>query len=248
MELNYEKDVLNLMKLLDYHLQSIIYNNPQFGDNPEEYIGTPWIEIELTAKELEDISLSPSKARLLKNGVCAKQGMDPRDFTKPLELPNSEEVDVEQLYREHIYGKTEVTIPVLFWIGSIINNIENNVEKNNKIKILKKNFNEDNLITLNVLNGEVTYNEVSARLSVGSRKYKILKALLESENNVVTYDELAKLLFTGADMYKAPSHREGLFDALGSLKEDLGILPKKDRKNLDCFENENKTYRLIEPR
>ena len=247
MELDYEKDVLKVMKLLAYCLQSIKYQNPQFGENPEDFLGgQPWIDIDLNTKELEEIGITPTRARLLKAGVCTKQGMNPNDFSESAKFPPSEK-DAEAIYLENLYGENVVSIPTLFWIESIINNIENNTKETTKIKILKKVFDENNFIELNIINGDFTYNQVTGHLGVKSRPFKFLKALLLDENNSVTYDELAVLLFKKAEKYSSASHREGLFEALGTLKESFGILPIKNRRNLDCFENENQSYRLVNP-
>lgn len=247
MELDYEKDLLKLMKLLAYCLQSIKYQNPQFGENPQDFFGgQPWIDIDLNTKELEEIGITPTRARLLRAGVCAKQGMNPNDFLEDTKFP-SEEKDGEAIYLENLYGKNVVSIPTLFWIESIIHDIENNIKETSKIKTLKKVFDENNFIELNIINGDFIYNKVTGHLGVKSRPFKFLKALLQNDNNSVTYDELAVLLFDKAEEYSSASHREGLFEALGTLKESFGILPIRNRKNLDCFENENKSYRLVNP-
>ncbi len=73
---------------------------------------------------------------------------------------------------------------------------------------------------------------------------KFLRALMKSKTRSMTYDEMSKLLFNDTEYNKA-KHAKALSDVLDDLKRDLGILPKTEESNPDCFKNEAKTgYRL----
>ncbi len=146
MELNYEKDIILVMKLLAYSIESFKYWNPNLGENPEESYGQPWVDIELTKQELEDIGIPISRARLLQSGVCAKQGMKPSDF-------------IDQSYdddnNEIVTSPYCVTFPTLFWIGSIIERIENNQKQINP-ELIKLDLGNNNSLSLNGITGEFT--------------------------------------------------------------------------------------------
>lgn len=233
MELDFEKDVLKVMKLLAYKLKSTEYRNPQIS-NFEEYFGVPWLELHLKDEELADIGIPRSQAKLLQPAVYEKQGMNINDFT------------VQEYYEEGIPippDYSPITIHTLFWIEDIIKRIESGNSETNNPELVRKDLDKKNFIILNGLTGEYTYNKTSGRLTIDSRKLNLLRALLRSKDNFVTYDEIAKLFFK-TDQYNKANHSKGVSDVLDDLKRDLDILGNKVNPN--CFDNEPGVgYRLL---
>ncbi len=233
MELDFEKDVLKLMKLLAYKLKSTEYRNPHIS-NFEEYFGTPWLELYLEDEELADIGIPRSRAKLLQPAVYEKQGMNMNDFT------------IQEYFEEGMPippDRSPITIHTLFWIDKIIKGIEDETLEVSNLELFRKDFDKKNFIILNGLTGDFTYNKTSGKLTIDSRKLNLLRALLRSKDNFVNYDEIAKVFFK-ADQYNKAKHSKGISDVLDDLKRDLEILGNK--LNPDCFDNEPGVgYRLL---
>jgi hypothetical protein len=248
MEYEYEKDVMKILKMLEYSMKGFSYEYEGLLKNAT--FTEPCTTFSISLEELESNGISEQKVDKLFYGICKKQGLPPYDFMDEHIEELTDDEGEEHIANIHTIRKSKdgkfIKFPVVYWISDVINDIENNREKTENPELITKNFDANNFIILNGLTGDFTYNKVIGKLSTGSRKFKIFRALLHSKTNSVTYDELAKILFQ-AEAYNSALHREGLFDALGSLKEELGILPLKNKKNLDCFENENQAYRLVQP-
>lgn len=232
MELDYEKDTLKLMKLLAYNLKSSKYNNPDIKDL-EEFFGTPWMEITLSDEQLKDAGIPRSFAKLLKPGVYDKQGMRITDFVTPEWYPDDMDEPVDD---------KPIMIHTLFWIEDIIKSIEN--KETIERKLLTKTFDKENSITFNELTGDFTYNNTKGKLSLGSRKFKLLHLLLKSETGSITYDDISRVFFNSE--YNKANHSKPFSEALDDLKRELKILGEK--LNPDCFENiPGSGYRLALP-
>lgn len=250
MEYDYEKDVMRILKMLEYGVKRFTYEYEDILKNAT--LTNPWTTIYLSIAELEEVGISKHKVEKLFYGVCRKQGLAPYDFMDNHPEIVTDDDGEEEVIDVHSLRTTEdnrfIKFPAVYWISSVISDIENNRDKTENPELIRKNFDANNFIELNGLTGDFKYNKIIGKLDTGSRKFKILRALLHGKDNTATYDDLAKLLFKKTESYNSALHREGLFGALGELKEALGILPQKDRKNLDCFVNENKSYRLVYPR
>lgn len=232
MELDYEKDLLKLMKLLAYNLKSTQCANPDVKDW-EEFFGTPWMDITLSKEQLKDVGIPHSLARLLRSGVYDKQGMRMSDFVTQEWYPDEMEPPVEE---------RPIMIHTVLWIEDIIKSIEN--KERIERKLLTKNFNQENSITFNELTGDFTYNKTQGKLSLASRKFKLLHYLLKNENNSISYEDMARMFFQTP--YKKATHTKAFSDVLDDLKRDLKILG--DKVNPDCFENiSGSGYRLALP-
>ena len=236
MELDFEKDVLKLMKLLAYKLKSAHYENYHIP-NLEEHIGTPWIELTLKDGELADIGISKSQARLLQPAIYQKQGMNMGDFT------------IQEYFQDGVelpFEDAPISIHTLFWIDNIIKDLEDEKKKTVNPELVTKVFNDENSLTFNGLTGYFTYNQISGKITLNSRKFKLLRTLLHSEAGIITYEDMAQLFFK--TKYNKANHTKGFSDALDDLKRDLGILPTTSSSNPNCFENITGTgYRLSLP-
>lgn len=250
MESDYEKDVLKILKMLEYEMKRFSYEYEDLLKNAT--FTEPYTTFPLSLEDLESNGITEQKIEKLFYGICRKQGLPPYDFMDESVEDLIDDEGEEYVANIHMIRKSKdgkfIKFPVVYWISNVISDIENNKEKTENPELITKNLDANNFITLNGLTGDFTYNKVTGKMSTGSRKFILLRALLHSKTNSITYDELARLLFKETERYSSALHREGLFEALGSLKEDLGILPIKDRKNMDCFENDNQTYRLAYPR
>lgn len=244
MELDYEKDILNIMKLLAYHIQSFKYEYPEQAEKQEDFNGLPWIDINLSKKELEELGISIPRGDLLFSGVCQKQGMTPNNYRNS----SSISLEVEEEYNSTAEERSFVSFPALFWIDSFIKDIENNTKKTENSELITKRFNEKNFITFNGLTGDFIYNNAEGRLSIKSSKYKLLRLLMRNENNKGTYNEISKVLFN-EETYNKAKRAKALADVLDDLKRDLKILPNDGMNNLDCFVNVPlESYRLELPK
>jgi hypothetical protein len=246
MEIDYEKDVRKILGMLEYDMKSFSYEYEDILRNMT--MDEPWRELYLSIDELESYGINENKARQLFFGVCRKQGLAPYDFMDT-EVQQIEGMDGEEhIVDTHSIRKSKdgkyLKFPAVHWISDVIKNIENNTEELQNPELYTKHFDGNNTLTLNGLTGEFSYNKISDTLTLRSRKLQLLRALLKSKTNSVTYNEMAKMFFD-VDEYNKAKHSKAFSDVLDDLKRDLGILPKTDKSNPDCFQNNTKTgYRL----
>ena len=69
MELNYDKDLLRLIKLVAYHARGIKDYYHDFEDVEFTLFGAPWIKVVLDENDLKDIDLSLSRAKAVSGGI-----------------------------------------------------------------------------------------------------------------------------------------------------------------------------------
>ena len=248
MEYDYEKDVLKILKMLEYGVKRFTYEYEDILKNAT--LTDPWTTVYLPVVEIEEVGISKHKIDKLFFGVCRKQGLAPYDFMDEHPEMVTDENGYERVIDVHTIRTTDnnkfVAFPAVYWISSVISDIQNNKEKTENPELITKHFDANNSITLDGLTGKFSYNKVTGIIT--KRNLKLLRALLKSKDNSVSYHEMSKMFFN-ADEYNKAKHSKGFSDTLNSLKNDLGILPKTDKSNPDCFENIALTsYRLISPK
>lgn len=233
MDLDYEKDVLTLLKLLAYRFKSFEYTFPLLRN--VKVTDEPWVELYVSKEGLEDVGLTLYKAEKLFPAVCRKQGLDPQDFLIDDVVEDENGVpDLASVIKKS-KDKDAIYIPVVLQIENVLRGIENNTTQTKNSEFIVKEFDPKNKLTFNGLDGEFVYNKIRGRLSVKKRPYKILRTLLKGKDNSATYQELVSVMLPNKEYRKLDN---GLItDALQTLKENLGILPKTENSNPDCFKN-----------
>lgn len=245
MELDYEKDLKKILGLVEYEFKRYSYEHENLLKNAT--IDDPWITPYISLDELKEFSITENRAEQLFFGVCRKQGLAPYDFMDS-EIQEVTDMEGETHVAEiHTVKKSQdgkyIMFPVVYWISDVIKNFDNNELELANPELLTKHLDANNLVTLDGLTGNFSYNKVSGTLT--KRKLKLLRALLKGKDNSVTYDEMSKMFFN-ADEYNKGKHAKAFSDVLDDLKRDMGILPKTDNSNPDCFENiALSSYRLV---
>jgi hypothetical protein len=248
MELDYEKDVKKILGLLEYEFKRYSYEYEDILRNAT--IDDPWITSYLSLDELKEFGITEARAEQLFFGVCRKQSLAPYDFmnseVKQITLMSGD-TDVADI---HTMKKSDdgkyLMFPVVYWISDVIKKFDNNELELKNPELLTKHLDANNTIILDGLTGKFSYNKKEGILK--KRKLQLLRALLKSKDNSVSYDEMAKMFFD-ADKYNKVKHSKAFTDVLDDLKRDMGVLPKTDTSNPNCFENITlSSYRLTSPK
>jgi hypothetical protein len=231
MTLEYENDALKFLKLLAYKYASFEYSFP-FMRNAK-IIDEPFFEMSVSREELIDFGLTLSKAELLFPAICRKQGLTPTDFMRE-DVTEDDEGEVSMTYDlKRTKDGLALIVPIVISIEQVVDEVEHrNIEI--KHRPLTKKFSENSSITLDELGGKFTYNKQSGRLPVKKLQYKILRILLKSKESTVSYEDLSLNLF---NREHKKSDNKAIADAFQVLKEKMGILPKTETSNQNCFKN-----------
>lgn len=98
---------------------------------------------------------------------------------------------------------------------------------------------------INLRTGDFSFYKTTGTISLATQEFKILSALIKSEDYQSSYLSLYKALFPSTEEVRK-TQRDTLAQIIRNLKETLGILPKKKLSNKDIFKNiPNIGYRLI---
>jgi hypothetical protein len=112
------------------------------------------------------------------------------------------------------------------------------INNEDKIEIRDK----ENYFSFNKITGDTMLNGTKTNFKIGQQKYTIINTLVSTSNNQSSYDDICESL----GWTKSVSTKRNMQNLIKEIKEDLKILPKGKKSNIDIFKNiENFGYRLL---